>query len=248
MILVTAAAIAVLLFALRVVLLCAAGEGMMVDPLTQYAAGNLFASGSRNTGAGAVKSLFEASTAPAPQNDPYGLLAGAQAQAAGLNLQNQVAQGLRGPDGGLGRLATILNALDGFVAEGQAVLAPEARTDLQRKIDNLVEDFTAIAGNPQLTDPILLDETGLLDLAGLSVGSTSDAAAAKSQLNAATTRLADNAGSYAQKSELQQAQGTVFGALTGVSGLTGYDAEGGSIGSADARALIQNNAALGLLI
>jgi len=218
----------------------------MVDPLTQYAAGNLFASGSRNTGASAVKSLFEASTAPAPQNDPYGLLAGAQAQAAGLNLQNQVEQGLRGPDGGLGRLATILGKLDEFIAEGKTTLDPEARSDLQQKIDNLIEDFTAIAGNPQLTDPALLDETGLLDLAGLSVATEADALASEQQLNAATTRLADNAEAYAQTSELQRAQSAVFGALTGVSGLTGYDAAGGSIGSADARALINNTAALGL--
>ncbi|MEM6491541.1 MAG: hypothetical protein AAF684_06545, partial [Pseudomonadota bacterium] len=159
----------------------------------------------------------------------------------------QFEQGLRGADGGLGRITTILGELDGFLAEGQGDLDVEARADLQRKIDNLLEDFRAIAGNPQLTDPTLVDGTGLLDLGAgtpLSVGDAGSAAAARATLERAVAASADAAETVAAASELQAAQNAVFAALTGASG---YTATGGAVSPNDARALLMNGSALGLL-
>lgn len=221
----------------------------MVDPLLAYANGNAFATGNRAGGGSAVKALFDQSTAPPAQDDPFGLLASANTQAQGLALQAQVEQGLRGPDGGLGRLTTLLDRLNAFIVEGQGDLDPQARAELQGKIDNLLEDFAAIAGNPQLTDPALIAETGLLDLgsvdAPISVASAAEARAAETTLTQTSGRLADSAGAYAQASELQRGQDAVFGALTGVSGLGGYG-ETGALTPTDARALIYGNASLGL--
>ena len=223
----------------------------MVNPLNAYASGNLFATGDQGSGASAVKSLFDASTAQPAQNDPYGLLAGAQSQANGLALQSQVEQGLRGPDGGLGRLNVMLGKLDEFIKQGQGDLTADERADLQQKIDNLLEDFAAIAGNPQLTDPALVEGSGLLGLGGvdapISVASASEATVASATLNQTTSALADVASQYGQSSELQRAQGAVFQALTGVAGLGGYG-ETGAVNQNDARSLLMGASALGLLV
>lgn len=220
----------------------------MVNPLTAYAAGNLFASGDRTSGGSAVKSLFETSTAPSHADDPFGLLANARARAAGVSLQNQAEQGLRGPDGGLGRLTTILDELDGFLAQGEGGLDADARADLQTKVDNLLQDFRAIAGNAQLTNPALVDGTGLLDLGvgtPLSVGGEAEAAAARTTLERAVAASADAAAALTQTSELQSARNAVFGALTGYGGVAGYGADG-ALNPNDARALLLSGTALGL--
>ena len=218
----------------------------MVGPLNAYAAGNLFASGDRSSGASAVKSLFETSTA-APTGDPYGLLAGAQAQTNALNTQLGAEQALRGPDGGLGRVSTLLGELRNFVSQGTGELDADGRAELQTKIDNLLSDTQTILSNTALTDPALIADSGFSDLA-VSVLSREDAGRALDSIADVTSRIADNAGDLSSNSELSQAQSQVFAALTGVSGLSpsAYDSSGGALNQQTAQSLLSGSSALAL--
>lgn len=230
----------------------------MVDAISSYSLGNLFATGSSDVDS-SIKTLLSSSSSSgssssvsdvdvmyrAATRQSQALLAGMQATAAtsGFNM--------RGEDGGFGNLVTMMQKATDWIEQAQSEeLSDAERRSLEQKFSQLMSDFKKIAENSALTDPALLEGINLSALNEVNLGSVEaaeNAQAVMMELATVSGNNFDNLDSSAM-TDLEKAQQYLTEALTGASslGITGYNATG-SMSSTTASQLLQNGAALNLL-
>jgi|GEM_PF-5216357 len=229
----------------------------MVDAISSYAFGNLYANGQTKPDS-TIKQLLAGPTSggQAENNDvaimfraatrqSQAILAGMQATSATSGFH------MYGEDGGFGNIVTMMQKATDWIeaAQDPDISAAELR-DIEGKFNQLMSDFTTIAGNSALTNQALLEGVDLASFKNLSLGTPEQAKDAEIFMTFAAAKMGQNFDGLEDKtgmSDLEKAQMYLTEALTGASsaGLSGYNATG-AFNAGNVNQLLQGSASLNL--